>query len=357
MQHCDEYDLLESDLDDDDIDSVRKKLKKLKKLEKTYIERRRQLKERQKQLKKEHRPKHRITLTEPDAPSMRHGNGKSKAPAYNAQLAVDTQTQLIVSNDVTSDRNDFEQFAPQHQRTEKNLGADPKRQFIADSGYHTLIQLDYIDQNQVEALITDPTPENRSISGTPTKIKELLKTGRQLQRADFYFDSNNDCYICPGQHQLSFSRSLKSDGRRKREYCAQPKVCQACALYRQCLPKPTKFGARKILRDGHEALAENMLLKGLTDDAKLLMQLRKTSVEPVFGNLKSNMGFRRFRLRGLDKVKAEFNLMAIAHNLNKLYKFRLNKLLLGTFFRHLFKELIHFFNDGIYFKKNTLLFT
>ena len=41
--------------------------------------------------------------------------------------------------------------------------------------------------------------------------------------------------------------------------------------------------------------------------------------EPVFGNLKHNLGFRRFSLRGLGKVKAEFNLMCIAHNLNILF--------------------------------------
>lgn len=51
------------------------------------------------------------------------------------------------------------------------------------------------------------------------------------------------------------------------------------------------------------------------------MKSRATSVEPVFGNLKSNIGFRRFNLRGLQKVKGEFTLMCIAHNINKLFQF------------------------------------
>lgn len=355
MQRCDEYDLLESDINNDNIDAVRNKLKKLKKLEKTYVERRRQLKERQKQLKKEHRPGHRITITEPDAPSMRHGKGKSKAPAYNTQIAVDTQTQLIVSNDVVSDRNDFDQFASQHQITEKNLGADKTRRFIADSGYHTLVQLDYIEQNQVEALITDPTPENRTISNAPASVKELLKSGRQLKRADFYFDSKNDCYICPTGHQLSFSRCLKSHGRKKRQYCAEPKVCQSCALFHQCLTKPKPLGVRKIVRDHQEALAENMLHKTLSDEAKPLLSLRKMSVEPVFGNLKANMGFHRFRLRGLNKVKGEFNLMAIAHNLNKLYKLQFSRIPFDSVFRYLVKELYYFCKCYYNFKTTVVI--
>ena len=57
-----------------------------------------------------------------------------------------------------------------------------------------------------------------------------------------------------------------------------------------------------------------------TDEAKKRMKMRATSVEPVFGNLKQNLGFRRFSLQGLQNVHGEFNLMCIAHNLNVLFK-------------------------------------
>jgi hypothetical protein len=57
-----------------------------------------------------------------------------------------------------------------------------------------------------------------------------------------------------------------------------------------------------------------------TDKSKFRMMKRSISVEPVFGNIKQNLSFRRFNLRGLKKVKGEFNLMCIAHNLNILFK-------------------------------------
>ena len=47
---------------------------------------------------------------------------------------------------------------------------------------------------------------------------------------------------------------------------------------------------------------------------------RPADVEPVFGTLKENKGFRRFRLSGLNKVGVEFGLLALAHNLAKLAK-------------------------------------
>jgi hypothetical protein len=46
---------------------------------------------------------------------------------------------------------------------------------------------------------------------------------------------------------------------------------------------------------------------------------RKSTIEPVFGIIKSVMGFRQFLLRGLDAVKGEWNLVCIAFNLKRLY--------------------------------------
>ncbi|MCH8004049.1 MAG: transposase, partial [Nanoarchaeota archaeon] len=48
--------------------------------------------------------------------------------------------------------------------------------------------------------------------------------------------------------------------------------------------------------------------------------LRKITVEPVYGNIKQNLGFREFLLRGLEKVKIEMNLVCIAHNLQKIWR-------------------------------------
>jgi hypothetical protein len=51
--------------------------------------------------------------------------------------------------------------------------------------------------------------------------------------------------------------------------------------------------------------------------AEAIYKRRQTLVEPVFGNIKFNLGFNRFCLRGLEKVRIEFLLMCIAHNLKK----------------------------------------
>ncbi len=47
---------------------------------------------------------------------------------------------------------------------------------------------------------------------------------------------------------------------------------------------------------------------------------RKTIVEPVFGQIKEAMGFRRFSLRGKEKVDAEWHLVCAVHDLGKLFR-------------------------------------
>jgi len=47
---------------------------------------------------------------------------------------------------------------------------------------------------------------------------------------------------------------------------------------------------------------------------------RKSSAEPVFGQIKDARGFRRFLLRGLEAVRAEWRLIALTHNLLKLFR-------------------------------------
>ena len=49
-----------------------------------------------------------------------------------------------------------------------------------------------------------------------------------------------------------------------------------------------------------------------------LKKQRSIEIESCFGDIKHNMGFRRFHLRGTKKVKTEFNLVAMAHNLRKM---------------------------------------
>jgi transposase len=59
-----------------------------------------------------------------------------------------------------------------------------------------------------------------------------------------------------------------------------------------------------------------------SQEGKARYALRKSTVEPVFGQIKEARGIRRFRLRSLPKVTSEWKLICATHNLLKLFRFR-----------------------------------
>ena len=67
---------------------------------------------------------------------------------------------------------------------------------------------------------------------------------------------------------------------------------------------------------------EEMAAKLRTAGGRALYALRKTIVEPVFGQIKGARGIRRFLLRGLAKVRGEWRLICLTHNLLKLWRYR-----------------------------------
>ena len=64
---------------------------------------------------------------------------------------------------------------------------------------------------------------------------------------------------------------------------------------------------------------EAMTHRLATPEGRQLYALRKQTLEPVFGIIKSAMGFRQFSLRGLDKVTGEWNLVTLAWNIKRMF--------------------------------------
>jgi transposase len=237
---------------------------------------------------------------------------KAEGPGYNAQLAVDEAHNFILANDVTDEANDQNQFSNMHQKTEDNLPLDNNRGYTTDSGYHSLKQLEYIAVNNINAVIADPTPQNRSTNKEPSRIETIIEQEKKLERKDFTYHKEADYYECPAGDKLV--ASAKSG----KFIIYRASSCSTCPIAKFCLSGKSKI--KQVYRDQREGLAEAMYQKLQTDEAKHRIKTRAMTVEPVFGNIKQNLGFRRFSLRGLKNVKGEFNLICIVHNLNILFK-------------------------------------
>jgi hypothetical protein len=69
-----------------------------------------------------------------------------------------------------------------------------------------------------------------------------------------------------------------------------------------------------------QAMAHSLKTKA----GRALYALRKPTVEPVFGIIKSVMGFRQFLLRGLNKVSGEWTRVCLAWNVKRMAVLRPN---------------------------------
>jgi transposase len=78
-----------------------------------------------------------------------------------------------------------------------------------------------------------------------------------------------------------------------------------------CPRGPLPSGATRV---------DRMKRKLKTKAGKAVYAARKAIVEPVFGQIKQGRGFRQFLLRGIDKVRGEWSLVCLTHNILKMYR-------------------------------------
>ena len=104
------------------------------------------------------------------------------------------------------------------------------------------------------------------------------------------------------------------------EACERAGVEPVIAMVRQPHHPPLAERFEKVLDAPKEPTAvEAMAYKLKTLEGRALYALRKQTPEPVFGIIKSVLGFRQFSLRGLEKVRGEWSLVTLAWNLKRMY--------------------------------------
>ena len=85
--------------------------------------------------------------------------------------------------------------------------------------------------------------------------------------------------------------------------------------------RPRHHALESEPRESSATAQERMAAKVQSPAGQALSSRRKVIVEPVCGQIKEARGFRRFLLRGLDKVRGEWRLVCVGHNLLKLWRY------------------------------------
>lgn len=238
--------------------------------------------------------KKKINLTDSDANYMKEREGCIKTN-YNGQISVEEGNQLILANDITKEANDKKQLIPMLEKTEENIKS--KIEIAkADSGYLSGANLFEAASMNIAVIIDDPAK------------KRINNENYIYDKVNFKYDSATDNYTCPSGKSLE----VKSEKDGKTIYKCNS--CKDCSVKESC----TKASNKIIKRDKNENLIEANRERLVSEEGKEEYKKRMHTVEPVFGNLKFNLGFRQFSVRGVKKVKGEFDLMCIVHNIKKI---------------------------------------
>jgi transposase len=233
-------------------------------------------------------------------------NGQLKR-AYNLQLSSNNQYIVNYSlHQTTADTTTLQQ----HTQLYKNQYGNHPDVITADAGYGSEENYQYLQQNNIENYVKynyfDKEQSGRADKKYPFKADNL------------FYNKDKDCYYCPmGQPMKNIGaiQSKTKTGFIQNITRYQATNCNGCPLRVSC----HKSKGNRIIEINHplkkykEQVRENLQSeKGIYHRKK-----RPADVEPVFANIKNNHHFKRFMLRGIDKVEIETGLLALAHNLRK----------------------------------------
>lgn len=222
-------------------------------------------------------------------------------PNYNCQGAV-TEDGILVGAYVSTNASDKEQLMPLIHQVEQNTG-DRIETILADSGYSSYENYEWLDQQKKTAYIPDQEHERRD------KLE-----AEPYNKSNFIYDAQADNYICPQGKELVFTRVSIIRTRKQKLRIYKGTQCGTCPVKMDC----TSASARQINQDFREPLRERArnLLDSL--EGKHIYRKRMSMIEPIWGNIKFNKLITMFHLRGLNKVNGEWMLIAIANNIQKL---------------------------------------
>ena len=270
-------------------------------------EAKRALEEREEELRpgQEIEDRKQISFADTDARIM--GKKGTFEYAYNAQIGVDGEAQIIVGQHVSQSANDQGEVERALHELEASSGRLPDKMSL-DNGYYSGKNLKALSDRGLDAYVATDRGEKPAKTG-------LGNSDRALVKADFRYDEARDGFHCPGGEFLALRR-VSADG--QRIYQGEDSVCAACAFRARCCRSQTG-AARTVTSDGREPLRRAMNERMSRPESRGIYGRRKAIVEPVFGQIR-NTGFRGFGVRGKSQVAGEFSLVCAAHNVKKLVR-------------------------------------
>lgn len=253
-----------------------------------------------------------MSKTDPDATFMRMkedamNNGQTK-PGYNLQISAENQ--FITDFALFPNPADTLTLIPFFNSFLDRYGHLPSVA-VADSGYGSEENYRFMDEAGMEAYVK----YNRFHLEQRPRYKP-----NPFHHDNFHYNADEDYYVCPmGQHmtRIGTAHSKTASGYRSENARYRAQNCKGCPL--RCMCYKAK-GDRRIIEVNHRLNKYKKKARELLTSEDGLKHRGRRCIEPeaVFGQMKFNMAYRRFRHFGKDKVTMDFAFFAIAFNIKKM---------------------------------------
>jgi transposase len=252
-----------------------------------------------------------FSKTDPGATFMRMKedhmlNGQLK-PGYNVQIS--TSNQFIVNYTIHPNPTDTTTLSAHLAQHEASFGAAPKT-LTADAGYGSEENYTLLEQKEIIPFVKYGMFDNQQ--------RESHESKYPFATDKLFYNQENDCYICPMGQPMTFIGNIKKrtgTGFEQTIKRYQAQNCGNCPLNGAC----HKTKTNRIIDINENLNRQKKRAHELLNSEEGIIRRKKRcfDVEPVFANIKQNHGFRRFMLRGKEKVEIEWGLLAIAQNIRK----------------------------------------
>lgn len=237
-----------------------------------------------------------FSKTDTDATFMRlkddhMNNGQLKA-AYNLQIA--TENQFTLHYDIFPNPTDTRTLMPFLTSYPHSL-----KTIVADAGYGSEENLVTLNEKGIAHLIKYPLFD-----------KEQKKKHQQSDKnlANWSYDEKTDTYRHPEGHEYVFHH-LKHE---QTESGFEKEIKVYYALHPDVAPQKGLY-----LNERYQQLKKEESKALLSEEGSQIFAQRKVDVEPVFGQIKACLGYKRCNLRGNRQVKIDMGLVLMANNLLK----------------------------------------
>lgn len=266
-------------------------------------------------------------ITDNESAKMKTSHGVIQG--YVGVAAVDNKHQIIINAEAFGQGQEHDLLEPMVEGVKQKLGTGytESAKLTADSGFHNKHNVSYCQDENIDAYIADKGFRSRDPRFRNYKRFKSNHASKKHYYGPDDFIVNHEAKTCrcpAGELMWLSNNGIRMGDYLYDRYEGFLNTCKACHMQPQCMRKPLGNHGRQVsIKISNDEQVIPNKLKQMQDkidshQGRHIYSGRIGTVEPVFGNINTNKGLRRFSLRGKEKVNSQWLLYCMVHNIEKI---------------------------------------